>query len=379
MDINHTENDRLWYLLARRMANEVTEAENEELAALLQQNPGALYAQEIMSQQWQDSYKKFTSKDVDDAFDKHKLRLQKALAENHLPNDESGIINTADINEKPQRKGRLIFWRYTSIAAACILVAFVLLKWDYGKKNETRQEELQELTTQYGSKSQLILPDGTKVWINAGSKLNYPKQFAGKQREVMLDGEAFFDVIENKEQPFLVHTKAFKVKVLGTAFNIRAYSDEDSASASLIRGTVEVELNAGKNNKVLLHPNEKLVVPAAASLIEPNETVSNAKAVPAQVEVKKTLVTTDRTNTIAETAWVDNKLIFKNKSFDQIALVLEKWFAVEIQFKTENKKRLNLSGTFDGENLDEILRAFMETGKSTFSYKKDTTGTILIY
>ncbi|MFT3749880.1 MAG: FecR family protein [Agriterribacter sp.] len=373
MDIYQKEDNRLWYLLARKMAKEITEAENKELIMLLQANPDALYAQELLSQQWHDSYKKFNSKDVDDAFDKHQLRMQKAIDDNAIPDCEKNI------EENVPQKGRIILWRYVSVAAACILVAFILFKWNNQSKPPTKAEELQQLVTQYGSKSQLILPDGTKVWLNGGSTLDYPKQFSGRLREVTLEGEAFFDVAENKQQPFLVHTKAFTVKVLGTAFNIRAYNDEDSASASLIRGSVEVELNARKNNKVLLRPNEKLVVSAAPAIAEPGETAINKGIAPSAVEVKKSLVTTDRSNTVAETAWIDNKLLFKNKSFEQIALVLEKWFAVEIHFKNENRKKLNLSGSFDGENLDEILKAFMETGSSTFSYKKDTTGTIIIY
>ncbi|MBN8786354.1 MAG: FecR family protein [Terrimonas sp.] len=373
MDINQKENDRLWYLLARKMANEITAAENKELITLLQANPDALYAQEVLSQQWHDGYKKFSSKDADDAFNKHQLRMQKAINDDTIPEYEN---NT---RENLQRKGMIILWRYVFVAAACILVALIWFKWNNQLKPPAKVEDLQQLVTQYGSKSQLILPDGTKVWLNGGSTLDYPKQFSGLLREVTLEGEAFFDVTENKQQPFLVHTKTFTVKVLGTAFNIRAYNDEDSASASLIRGSVEVELNARKNNKVLLRPNEKLVVSALPAIAEPGETAANTGVTPSVVEVKKSLVTTDRFNTVAETAWVDNKLVFKNKSFKQIALVLEKWFAVEIDFKNENRKKLNLSGTFDGENLDEILKAFMETGASTFSYKKDTTGAIIIY
>ncbi|MCC6289687.1 MAG: FecR family protein [Chitinophagaceae bacterium] len=373
MDINQKENNRLWYLLARKMANEIAEAENRELITLLQANPDALYAQEILSQQWLDSYKKFSSKDADDAFEKHQVRMQKAIDDNAVSEYENNI------EENAQPKVRVIWWRYVSVAAACILVALILFKWNNQAKPQTRAEELQQLATQYGSKSQLILPDGTKVWLNGGSTLDYPKQFSGPLREVTLEGEAFFDVTENKQQPFLVHTKTFTVKVLGTAFNIRAYKDEDSASASLIRGSVEVELNTRKNNKVLLRPNEKLVVSAAPAMAEPREAATHAAIAPVEAEVKKSLITTDRFNTVAETAWVDNKLVFKNKSFEQIALVLEKWFAVEICFKNENRKKLNLSGTFDGENLDEILKAFMETGASTFSYKKDTAGAIIIY
>ena len=375
MDIDYRHNDRLWQLIARKTANEITGEESIELAALLKQHPDALFAQEILLQEWHDSYKRFSEPDVDAAFEKHRSRLQHVL-------DESGVINNeAYIPGNKPAVYRRMFLAWGSVAAACIAIAFFVFKWNESKKPEP--EALQQLATQYGSRSQLILPDGTKVWLNAGSRLDYPKQFTGALREVTLEGEAYFDVTANKHQPFWVHTKAFTVKVIGTAFNIRAYADEDSAAASLIRGAVEVELNADKKNPVLLRPNEKLTVPVSRiSTVELKENSSMGTKQNALPEIRKTVLTTDKNNTVVETAWISNKLAFKNMSFQQIALSLEKWFAVDIRFKNEQKKHLKLSGTFEGETLEEILEAFSVAninGGKEFSYKKDSEGVIWIY
>lgn len=375
MDIDHRDNDRLWQLLARKTANEITGEEGIELAELLKQHPDALFAQEVILQEWHDSYKRFSDTDADAAFEKHKARLQHVLEEPEIANDEAGI---------PENKPavyRRMFLRWASVAAACIAVAFFVFKREESKKPELEPEALQQLATQYGSKSQLVLPDGTKVWLNAGSKLDYPKQFTGALREVTLEGEAYFDVTANKQQPFWVHTKSFTVKVIGTAFNIRAYADEDSAATSLIRGAVEVELTADKKNTVLLRPNEKLTVAQITSR-ETKESVNIVADKNPAPEIKKTAVTTDKKNTVVETAWLENKLAFKNMSFQQIALSLEKWFAVEIKFRDEHKKKLKLSGTFEGETLEEILEAFSVAninGGKAFSYKKDSEGVIWIY
>ncbi|MBX3257826.1 MAG: FecR family protein [Chitinophagaceae bacterium] len=375
MDIDHKDNGRLWQLLARKTANEITGEESIELSKLLQQHPDALYAQEIMLQEWHDSYKRFSETDTDAAFEKHKSRLQHAFQESKTADIEEDILPN-----KPVIYRKMIL-RRASVAVACMIVAFFVFKKNELKQPGLQPEVLQQLATQYGSKSQLVLPDGTKVWLNAGSRLDYPKQFTGAIREVTLEGEAYFDVTANKQQPFWVHTRAFTVKVIGTAFNIRAYADEDSAATSLIRGAVEVELTANKKNTVRLHANEKLTVPVAQTgnqeELKGNSNVDiEKKTVP---EIKKTVVTTDKKNTVVETAWMENKLAFKNMSFVQIAQSLEKWFAVEIQFRNEAKKKLRLSGTFEGESLEEILNAFRATGSESFSFKKDSSGKLLIY
>lgn len=375
MDIDHKNNNRLWYLLARKMANEITPPESEELVKLLQQHSYALNAQEMMGQHWHDSYKRLDDAAADQAFERHKQRLQNALS-------EPSSIEPEEIEESKGGVYRRMFIKYGSIAAACILVAFFAFKWKGGKEAVPQPEELQQLATQHGSRSQLTLPDGSKVWLNAGSKLDYPKQFTGKTREVKLEGEAYFDVTENKHQPFLVHTKAFTVKVLGTAFNIRAYVDEDSAATSLIRGSVEVALLSNESNKIVLRPNEKLTVP---QLTMRQETVSETTGAQSQVsekEIIKSQVSIDRTNTIVETAWISNKLSFKNMSFQQIASSLEKWFAVEIKFKNDKTKHLKLSGSFEGESLEDILTAFSVAdidGGKQFSFKKDSSGVMWIY
>lgn len=377
MDIDHKNNNRLWYLLARKMANEITPPESEELVKLLQQHPYALNAQEMMEQRWHDSYKRLDETAADQAFERHRLRLQNALS-------EPASKQTADFNEEGSRgMYRRMFVRYGSIAAACMLVAFLAFKWNSAKQVSPQAAELQQLATQHGSRSQLTLPDRTKVWLNAGSKLDYPKQFTGKTREVKLEGEAYFDVTENKQQPFLVHTKAFTVKVLGTAFNIRAYGDEDSAATSLIRGSVEVALLSDESNKIVLRPNEKLTVPQISAR---HEAVTNATGEQRQAfsdkEINRSLVSLDRTNTVVETAWINNKLSFKNMGFQQIASSLEKWFAVEIKFKNDKAKKLKLSGSFEGESLEDILTAFsvadIEGGKQ-FSFKKDSSGVMWVY
>lgn len=377
MDENRRENNRIWVLLARKAAKEITSSEEQELSRLLQEESFALYIQDIITQQWHDKYKQYTEKDIHRALEKHRQRLQDA--ENTVFSERDGSSATEVFLQSNKKSSVRRLSRYAVVAAACVFAALALWRWNLQPRQNEREPVLQQFATQNGSRSQLVLPDGTKVWLNAGSKLEYPKQFSGPIRSVTLQGEAYFDVAHNEGLPFFVHTKTFTVKVLGTAFNIRAYNDEDSAAASLIRGEIAIQLNADTTQTILLQPREKLTIPTPTSTQKQVDADEQTPDIPdpETLKVNKALISTDKHNTVLETAWTENILAFKNTSFEKIALTLEKWFAVEIHFKNQKKKQLNLTGTFEGESLDEILRAFQLTGVR-FEYTKDDSGVIWI-
>ncbi len=377
MDENKKENNRLWILLARKTAREITNAEEEELSKLLQEQPYSLYIQDIISQQWQDKHKNFSEKDIYRILEKHKQKL--LPPENAEQYEAIGYTASEEISYVNKKSVVRRILRYASVAAACVIAALAIWKWSVKPEVKEPAPDLQQLATQNGSRSQLVLSDGTKVWLNAGSKLEYPKQFSANVRSVSLEGEAYFDVTHIEGQPFLVHTKTFTVKVLGTAFNIRAYNDEDSAATSLIRGKIAVQLNADTTKTIMLRPKEKLIIPTPSVtqvLVDSGKQKTDISRSHV-LNVNKAFISTDRQNTVLETAWTENKLAFKNTSFDKIAMALEKWFGVEIHFKNDNKKKLNLTGTFEGESLEEILNAFRETGNA-FKYSKDSNGVIWI-
>src|SRR6185295_18900551 len=152
-------------------------------------------------------------------------------------------------------------------------------------------------------------------------------------REVSLTGEAFFDVTKDSSHPFIIHTSVMDIKVLGTAFNVRSYPGDASTETSLIRGKVEITVKNRSNAKIYLNPNEKLTVLN-------NVTVNKITASqgPVKNASEKTL-SVDQLNyspvdsTPIETAWVDSKLRFqKNETFKEVALKMERWYAVTIIF-----------------------------------------------
>ena len=323
-----------------------------------------LLEQWYLSFEWDSTPVEFDEDELAELKTKSWQALYKTKSNHDLPLVEPAKVIT--IRRKRQ------YWWYA--AAACL--AFVLFAtwkwWPAGNGEEHEIVYQQQLVTQKGSRTQVVLPDNSKVWLNAGSKLDYPKQFDGKTRDVQLEGEAYFEVTNNKDKPFFVHAPSFDIKVLGTGFNVRAYPDEDSAVTALVHGSVEVIVGKKEKRTILLHPNEKITLPMSAGMDEPAKEINN-KTVSTTLPEKMIVVE----DTIQlETAWINNKLAFDKTSLGNIAVVLEKWFGADIRFKDENKKKLNFHGVYNGESLDEILYTLELTG--TFRYKKDSNGVIWI-
>ncbi|MBS1664424.1 MAG: DUF4974 domain-containing protein [Bacteroidetes bacterium] len=220
----------------------------------------------------------------------------------------------------------------------------------------------------YGGKSMLVLADGTKVWLNAGSRLIYPSSFVGKTREVELEGEAFFDVAQQTHQPFFVHTGKITVRVLGTRFDVKAYREDAQVSATLISGKIQVILNEDPEKKILLSPNEKLTV--ANTNKEKGLTENELRY---QV---LSLPQTEHEEVVPETAWVEDKLIFNNEPFEEVVRQMERRYAVHIAFESEGLRRQHVSGIFEKESLQQALDILKMTTK--FNYKIDSNQVKLI-
>ena len=208
----------------------------------------------------------------------------------------------------------------------------------------------------------MILPDSTVVWLNAGSKLTYNEHFGTNNRNATLVGEAFFDV-KKSTMPFIIHANTVQIKVLGTAFNVKAYPDEKTTETSLLRGRVEITLDKRPGELYILKPNEKLVVA--------NEPVEKETIVP---EKKQPIAVLERIkhlndSTIIETSWVHNEFIFEDEAFSDIARKMERWYGVNIEFKDGNIANEHISGTFTTETIQEALTALQYSTKFHYSVK----------
>jgi transmembrane sensor len=189
--------------------------------------------------------------------------------------------------------------------------------------------------TPKGGQYQLILTDGTKVWLNAASSLKYPLAFDGKERKVELNGEAYFEVAKNKSMPFRVVTDHQMVEVLGTHFDINSYADEPSTRTSLLEGSVRVT-NLESNTKVVIKPGQQSMVNSGSS---PAISVKN--------------IDTDEA-----VAWKNGYFMFDEEPLESILRKISRWYDVDIQYKGLGaKNNLYFSGTLSRySNVSKVLK-----------------------
>lgn len=193
-----------------------------------------------------------------------------------------------------------------------------------------------EVFAAYGEEKHLLLPDRSEVWLNAGTTLRYPRKFSKENRVIYLDGEAYFSVEKDESRPFIVETEMLTVKVLGTQFNIKAYSGEEKAVTTLKSGKVEVHTPAGSPQTLV--PNDQLILHTGSSAVEV------VKVAPAETD-----------------SWRRGELIFVNASFREICQTLEKRFKVTITDRTEDAyTQLYTVKFLKEESLEEIITVLQE-------------------
>lgn len=242
-------------------------------------------------------------------------------------------------------------WTY-----AAIFLLALSLGIQYVYYRDTNQpQEVQSTYTRFvvekgGGKSSLYLPDGTKVLLNAGTTIQYPTQFDQKERIVMLDGEGYFEVTENKEKPFVVRLKGYDVKVLGTVFNVKAYPDMTYSTTSLISGKVHLtsyDPEGSIRGEQVLHPDET-----------------------ARIDKQSGAITTFRSDDEFLLSWTKGLYKFKDKPFIEVASELERLYDVTILIEEKRLAQSIYTGSFILEStIEEVLRPLGQYNK--FLYKKD--------
>ena len=288
--------------MARKLTGEATAEELNELEQLLEQDPVLKNTAKKMEDAWHES----PGGDMQKALSSF-ARIDKQIQK------PSVSAEPAVVRELPgaRRKRYRIAW----IAAAACVVLLAGAWFVFFNTNPGREKAivLQEISTPSKTIREIKLPDGSTVRLNEGSKLEYSNAFNDQLREVTLSGEAFFDVVKDKEKPFIIHANKVNIRVLGTAFNIKSYPGEGSVETSLIRGSVEVTINDEPGKKYILKPNQKLVVPLSA------DTAAAAGTAPAAKEIRydtlRKIAYTPSDTLVAELSWIDLKLAFYESSF----------------------------------------------------------------
>lgn len=206
---------------------------------------------------------------------------------------------------------------------------------NYQPNTTTQKLVYNELRVPYGKTFNILLSDGTKVFLNAGTTLKYPVNFIkGKNREVFLEGEAFFEVSKDTKHPFIVNANNMNVKVLGTKFNMSSYKDDSEISTVLVEGSVSLSNDSKPKETSLLKPGYK------GSW---NKSDSN--------------ISLEKVDTRIYTEWMHGDVIFRNSTFEEIIKKLERNYNVTIQnnHKALNLKKFNASFNKNIESIDDIL------------------------
>lgn len=351
--------DRKWHLMAKALNHEASSEELEELYGLLHQSDSLKQQFELLNRIWKEN------DDSDDEGGDARNTIQRIM--NRA--SEEQVEEAAPSHLRRRRRHLLIG------ALSLLFVASIVFTWKFvvGKSYVLASDRsgVEVLEAKKGSRSRSLLPDGTTVWLNAGSRLHYENDFAGATREVRLEGEAFFDVVKNAHKPFIVHTSGIEIKVLGTAFNVKAYPEDKTVETTLYRGSVKVYREAEtEKNAVNLVPNQKLIYPKEAAIESDKLSQETGKSTE-KIIPTFTIASIDSTKEVKErleTAWLYSRLEFRGDSFEELARKLERWYNVSIHFEDEKVKQLNFNGSFETETVDQAFRYLYET-IPLFTYK----------
>ncbi len=335
-------NNRLIELLIKKESENLTLLERKELLKLLEEDESyldLLHFLDVADKKEEVFFNKNKQEDVEKSIQRLKKKIN------------------VKARRFPVKKYLLV--------AASVLAAFVFIKF-MGFEADTKKLAGNTYKTEKGSKSNLTLPDGSKIWINSDTKISYKDDFGNASREIFLEGEAYFDIVKDESRPFIVHTSNMNIKVLGTVFNVRAYNDENNTQASLIKGSIEVTLTKDKSKIIRLKPYEKIIL---RNNVHKKVQSKNADETAILITNIKRL---EADSSVVETLWIENKLAFREESLENIILLLKHWYNVEIIIADASLKNNLYSGTFKEDNINDVMNALSLTGDFSYSKKNDT-------
>ena len=263
--------------------------------------------------------------------------VRPSLASNILPGTSKAVLTLANGQMIPLGKeatDSTIITDGTQISASGSGVT-------YASGVESESVVYNKLEIPRGGEFCLTLSDGTRVWLNSETSIQYPVAFGAKERRVFVQGEAYFEVAKDAKKPFTVQFMSSSVTVLGTSFNIRAYPEEKQSQTTLAEGSVRIY---SPGSSMLLKPGEQVEVNALSG-----------EMVKREVEVK------------SFTSWKDGRFVFEQQPLEDIMRTLERWYDIRVIFKDEGAKRISLSGNMKRYgDFSQVMKMLQMTGDVRF-------------
>ena len=267
------------------------------------------------------------------------FRMEEIYQLGKFPFEEENLVVRAERRlgrrlKRENQKKQEVFKLRSVLRYAAAIVGVMVLAAGLAYWFRNKAEELVVASAAHGQVREMLLPDGTKVWLNQSSVLKYPRAFEGKERHVYLDGEAYFEVARNHEKPFMVKSPAMDVRVLGTSFNIKCRPDNSFAETTLIEGEVEVKDKSDKGRITLL-PGQKAVLNRVTGRMQVK-----------QVDPKMEIV------------WHNDLIPFEKSSIFQIAAALERFYGVKIILSPDVDSTNTYSGVLKKkDNIESVLNS----------------------
>lgn len=322
--------DRNSELFEKFFSDTSTPKENEELFDLLErQDESAFY--EYCQRRW----------DIGQSSIPDELRER-------LKTD---IMLKLDQHERSHRR-RLCFSRVKrtawAAAVAVILIVAVQLGWNIAQREDSGSKPyIIEVVTEPGQKSNLTLPDGSRVWLNSASRISYTSDYNTKERNLSLEGEAYFDVAQGYDIPFVVKAKGLDVTALGTKFNVRAYAEDQVVIATLVEGKVRADADGQSQT---LCPNQEAHYDRISGTVTRSYVQDESHIVP----------------------WMMNEILFQGESLAEIAVILERMYNVNVVFEDDCVKDYSYTGLIRNNSLTNVLELISGTSPVGYDMTSQT-------
>ncbi|HET7115218.1 MAG TPA: FecR domain-containing protein [Hanamia sp.] len=351
--------ERILQLVAKQMGNEASDKEIAEFQELLQQHPEHSFLLEILQ-----------------SIEGEKLHKEPALEEGDLVQESWHMLkleldnvqtkNGASKNKIPIKNKVVRMWFSRAAVWGGILLIAISSFFIFRQTKKNAQApavakingtKINKIGLPYGAPLKKILPDSSVVWLNAGSHIRYDDNFMQKNREVYLDGEAYFSVKHDERHPFIVHAGNITIHDLGTKFNVQAYPDENKIEATLISGKIMVKIDGKPDQSIILMPDEKLTIKNEKFQLS-NKNIEARKELGFEVEQ---VVKIPSIASIPEVAWVEDKLVFENEPFEELVKRMERRYNVQIIFRDISLSKERLSGIFENESIQKAMELLQMT------------------
>lgn len=325
-------NDINIHLLDRFMRGETSHEEDQLLLTWFRNSEAREEILQFYRQRWQESEEGVLTDEIQERmFCRIKERMH--------------ALNLSEKSTQKVHKVQLRRWlRY--VAAAILLLSVGVASHLYTRQSMT-VENSYVVEADKGQRASITLPDGTKVWLNSHTQLSYAADYGIKDRVVSLDGEAYFEVAKDKKRRFLVKTDGIDVEALGTSFNVKAYNEDGKIAATLFTGSVRISTGT---ETILLAPRQQVQFD----------------------KQNRTLLVVGQEYAEYADMWLNNELAFKGETLDNIALLLNRMYNVQIEFESEKIRQYRFSGVIKNNSLENVIEIISLTAQIEYKLRGDT-------